>query len=118
MGWSAIIAALLQLFGPVLVDLLKQLLDKWLNKAAESLPPPDPKDPGAVTALFDAAIDRAPRFAFVRRGFLRSCKRAAEWRANEVMAAASVGGTMTPLGEEEAAELRDAAGAVDAELVG
>ena len=115
MSWAAVIAALLQVLGPVIADFLKQLLDKWLSRAAESLPAPE--GPGHVGRLFDAAIERTPRFAFARRNLLRVARRVAESRAGAIFAAAG-GAPLAPLTAAEAAELADAAGAADAELVG
>lgn len=122
MGWGALIAVIIELFGPVLADWLKKLLEQWLRQAAESatLSEPDPAMMAAenISLLFDAAIDRMPRLAFVRRNFLRSCKRAALARANQLMHAAQGGGSPTQLFPGERDELRDAAGAVADDLVG
>ena len=115
MSWAAVIAALLQVLGPVIADFLKQLLDKWLSRAAETLPAP--AGPADVGRLFDAAIERTPRFAFARRSLLRAAKRVAESRAAEVFATAGAA-PLAPLTTAEAAELADAAGAADTELVG
>lgn len=76
MSWVAIIAAILQVIGPILVEWLRKWLESRLHRAAESL--------GDMTAfsseheardkMFDAAIKALPKRALARREFLRRCK--------------------------------------------
>lgn len=100
MGWSAIILALIQLFGPAIMAWLKAWLEGRMNKAAANLPAPESfgSPELARAALFDEVIADLPRFAFVRRAMLRRMK------------AESV--NPTPDGM---AEIRDLAMAVDRE---
>lgn len=115
MGWAAIIAAIISVLGPILVDWFKKLLDKWFKKAVTTLKAPEeygtPQD--TVGALFDAAIDGLPKAAYVRRTALRALKRVALRRAVGIVQiakgmddpdAADVPG----LTEEETKELTDA----------
>lgn len=76
MGWSAIILALLEIFGPLIVAWLKAWLEDRLNRAAANLPAPESfgSPELARAALFDEAIADLPRFAFVRRALLRRMK--------------------------------------------
>lgn len=111
MGWAAVIAMIIELVGPYLMEWLKQLLERWLSRAAADLPAP--ATGGDVVGLFDAAIDRLPRLAFARRALLRAVKRVAEPRA-----AALLAGTVGGLTISEMDDLKDAAGAVEAEVVG
>lgn len=112
MGWAAVIALIIDLVGPYLMEWLKQLLERWLSRAAADLPAPAT---GAdVVGLFDTAIARLPRFAFARRALLRAVKRAAEPRAESMMH----GTSLLPLSPAEAADLKDIAGVVEVEVVG
>lgn len=74
--WGPIIAALIAALGPVIADFLKQLLDKWLNKAAATLPVAavfgNEKEQRAV--LFDRAIEMQPWWAKGRKALLRRAK--------------------------------------------
>lgn len=105
MGWSAIIAVIIQTLGPVLMEWLKKWLESRLQKAAGKLG----EGAGFLSesaqqgALFDQAIDDLPRFALVRRMFLRSCRQAA-------VNAAENGGALRGA---DAAMLKDVASVVD-----
>lgn len=112
MGWAAIITLIIELVGPYLMEWLKQLLERWLSRAAADLPAPAT---GAdVVGLFDAAIDRLPRLAFARRALLRAVKRVAEPRAESMAHGVSV----SPLSPAEVADLADIAWVADAEIGG
>lgn len=70
---------LLQLFGPLLVELLRKLFDKWFSKAAES------EGVGALSetkesqlALIDETLKIMPRWRPVRRALLRNMREAIE----------------------------------------
>lgn len=103
MGWASIIAALIQLFGPALVEWLQKWLDGILKRAAESLPDVTTyaAEPLAREALFDRAIALTPRFAFARRTLLRRLKTSAILHGYPEAV-----GHLTP---DELAEVRDAA---------
>ncbi len=105
MGWAAIIAAILEVFGPILASWLKDCSKDKLTDAASSLPDPITfaTEGAATAALFDEAISNLPRLAFIRRAALRRMK-----------SAAIVDGKLrrTPLTADEIAEARDLVGAV------
>jgi len=105
MNWAAIIAALMEVFGPILQDWLKDCTAERLNRAAAELPPAETfgSDAAATVAMFDEAIASLPRLAFVRRTGLRRMK-----------AAAIVDGKVrrAPLTAHEIAEARDIVGGV------
>lgn len=106
MGWVAIIAALLQVFGPVLL----KLLEKWLHLAAASVTVPgDAADaPGAVAAVFDEAVRICPRPGV--RALLRAAKPVAVSRARVAYTKASGAAVGVPeLTADERAVLHDAA---------
>lgn len=63
---SAIIAQLIAIFGPLLVEALKKWLESLLNRAANNVP----KNANAAT-LLNAAIDLTPRVRVGRRALLR-----------------------------------------------
>lgn len=70
MGWSAIIAAILQAVGPLLAEWLKKWLDSLLNRAAAELDEePEPH------LLLSKAFELTPRRAFARRALLRTMMR-------------------------------------------
>jgi hypothetical protein len=105
MAWAGIIAALIELFGPLLTDWLKSCTEERLEDAAADLPATTSyaNEGEAVGALFDAAIADLPRLAFVRRAALRRMK------------AASIDGKKmrrAPLTAEEVREARDLVGGV------
>lgn len=109
MSWATIINALIELFGPILVEWLKQWLDDRLKTAASHLPEPSSfSSPAAGTmALFDKAIASLPILAFSRRTFLRRLRAAAVERSEMIFAgSASIGLTF-----EELSDIGDSAGA-------
>lgn len=74
MSWAAVIAAILEIIGPVIAEWLKRWLEDRLNRAATRLPPPGNLPGGegeARRTLLSAALDGLPRTAFARRTFLR-----------------------------------------------
>lgn len=72
MSWSAIIALLLEFFGP----LLREWLSDRLGPAVPEWRPAD--DAGlAVEELFDRALARTWRVQVARRAALRACRRIA-----------------------------------------
>jgi len=101
MQWAAIFAALWKIFGPYIDKVIQAILDKWLNRAAEQLPPADSfKDQAdAQRAAIGKAIEILPRFAFARKGLLRRMK-------------AKIGQKITA---EDAEELRDLSAAAENE---
>lgn len=109
MGWASIVAALLAIFGPLISDWLKECTEEKLSDAADNLPEPSTfgSEGEATAALFDEAIARLPRLAFVRRAALRRMK-----------AASIVDGKLrtAPLTAEEIAEARDLVGGVRQEI--
>lgn len=111
MGWSAIIAALIQTFLPMLLEWLQKWLDSRLSRAAEKLPAfaSYGSEHDARDALFDQAITDLPRFAYARRALLTRLKAAA--RAAGVTCA----GAANPLAESDAEEIAALAGAADSE---
>lgn len=76
MGWAAIITALIELFGPLLANWLKECTEERLSNAAAELPDADSyaSEGEAAAALFDRAISDLPRLAHVRRAALRRAK--------------------------------------------
>ncbi len=99
---SAIISALLAAIGPLLTQWLVAWLQSLFTKAASGLPEPVPgSESVARAALFDAALNHTPRFAFARRALLRTLKRHAD---------AAVASGLTA---DAVAEIRDAASAAD-----
>lgn len=100
MGWSAIILALIQVLGPILIEWLKKWLEDRLQQAAARLPAVESfgSPELARAALFDEAIASLPRFAFARRALLRRMK-----------------ATDADPSPEALAELRDIAGAAEQE---
>lgn len=80
MGWASIIAALLTIFGPMLIEWLKQWLESRMADAATRLPAVASfgSEGDARDALFDEAIRSLPRFAFARRSLLRRMKASAK----------------------------------------
>lgn len=122
MNWASVITLIVQMLGPVLSDFLQKLLESLLKKVSGGLPAPSTGDaqPADVQVrhLFDAALERLPRFAFARRSLLWGCRRVAVAHAAEVFAAAAGSAGVPQLTGAEAAELRDAAGACEAEVIG
>lgn len=76
MSWMAIITAILQMFGPIIVEWFKKWLDSKFQTAAANMPPPEtfgtPED--AQAALFDRVLANTSRFAVLRRAMLRKMK--------------------------------------------
>lgn len=102
MTWAAIIAALIDVLGPLLIEWLKQWLSAKLNAAAAGIDLGRQAD-AAVGELFDEAIRQTPRFALPRRLLLRRLRAVAVAKAPAVMAATF---TLSP---SEAAEIREVA---------
>lgn len=109
MTWLAVFNVLVQLFGPVLVEWLRRLL----NDAAKEMPGEPSEWSGAfdidLTMLFDRARGKTWGWQFRKRAALRLAERAALRRADEIRA--GVMGrvvTMTPLNEVEVADLKAA----------
>lgn len=73
MSWMAIIATLVQVFGPMLAALLQKWFEKRMTKAAEGLAAPETfaTEDEARNALFDSAIARC--FGW-RRALLQKLK--------------------------------------------
>lgn len=73
MSWMAIIAMLVQIFGPYIAKLFKKWLDKLFNRVAKTLPHPSTYSSTAAArvALIDAAIEETPIYRPIRRAILR-----------------------------------------------
>lgn len=73
MSWAAIIAAILQIFGPLISEWLKKWLESRLVKASKTVGAgADGVDDAArIGALMDAALADTPRVAFARRALIR-----------------------------------------------
>lgn len=101
MGWAAIIAAIMQVFGPLLAEWLQKWLDSLLNKSAARLPTLSSFNTAeaAKGALLDEAISSLPRLAFARRAMLRRMKSM----------------SVNSASDEDVAELRDIAAAAENE---
>lgn len=84
MGWSAIIAFLMQLFGPLIAEWLRKWLDDRFAKVLPMMPDPAayPDDAARVRAICDAALATVPRIAFMRRSLIRRIQVAAVAQAN------------------------------------
>jgi hypothetical protein len=76
MGWAAIIAAIIELFGPMLKEWLQKWLESRLKKAAERINVADfgTDERAAKVALLNVAIADTPRFMFARRLLLRQMR--------------------------------------------
>jgi hypothetical protein len=86
MSWAAIIASLLEVLGPLLVEWVKQWLHAKLADAArESDPAANLPAEVQVGAVFDEAIAQTPRYARIRRALLRRLKAIAVQKAAGVM---------------------------------
>ncbi len=105
MGWSAIIAAILSIVGPFLVDWLKKCGEERAKRSADRLPAFESySSPGAARdALFDAMIDDLPRWARARKALLRRLKSVA-------MKEGVTGAGVVTLDPADAAELADLGG--------
>lgn len=104
MSWAAIIAAILQVLGPILVEWLRKWLDTRLARAAEKLGDTVyASEHEARDAMFDQAIADLPHHAHRRRRLLKRMKDAA--------AAAGVTSAGGILAEADAIELSELAAA-------
>lgn len=102
MGWAAAIAALLEIFGPFLKELLQKLLDRWLNKAAALLPEPNTfgSDGERDVALLEKTLEIMPWWMVLRRRAVRQMLPVAKSRVLDLetasdlaeVAAAGLGG--------------------------
>lgn len=66
---SAIIAQILAMFGPLLMDILAKWLESLLNRTAKKLP-----NDATKAELIQASLDSTPRIQLVRRNILRFIK--------------------------------------------
>lgn len=101
MSWAAIFAMFWEVFGPLVSELVKKLIDNLLNRAAAQLPPATAyvDQVAAQSALLDKAIELLPWYAFPRRSLLRRMR-------------ATVGRAIT---RDEQDEIRGLAAGVDFE---
>lgn len=101
MQWAAIFAALWQVFGPVVNQLIQQLISKWFNKAAAQLGDAAqfPDEVTAQAAAIDKTLTLLPRWAFARKALLHRMK-------------AKLGQPLTPA---DVAEFQNLSAAVDEE---
>jgi len=74
--WVPVILALIELFGPVLVEWIKKWLESRLTTAGTHLPPPETfaTPQLAQLALLEQAMRSLPYRAFARRALLRLLK--------------------------------------------
>lgn len=100
--WPTIIATLIEVLGPLLVEWLKQWLSAKLTAASQVVSVGAGPAEQAVGALFDEAVAQTPRRAVLRRALLRRVKAAAVARAPQVMAATF---SLSPAEAEEIREL-------------
>lgn len=109
MTFAAIIAALISVFGPMLLAWIQKWLESRANKAAARLPAVGSfaSEHDARNALFDAMIEDLPRAAFARRSLLRRLKGAA------ARAGVTSTGAASPISPEDAGDIADAVGIVD-----
>jgi hypothetical protein len=86
MGWAAIIAAIIELFGPMLKEWLQKWLESRLKKAAERVNVADfgTDERAAKVALLTQAIEDTPRWMPARRMLLRRMKADVERGAIDV----------------------------------
>ena len=119
MSWAVIIAALLEVLGPVLQDLLRQLLDRWLTRAARTLPDPGDSMQSNLDDLFDRALDQCRWWQFGRVALLERARSAALRRSNAVAAFAAGDRTVIPEAFTEAEQVgfRTASAAMAGELL-
>lgn len=96
MTWASVIAVLLQLFGPVLAEWLRKLLDD----TAKRMPAEPSADPEVFVAnlaeLFDFARGRTWWWQGGRRAAIRLAERAAVRRADAIRLALQVRGSPVP----------------------
>ena len=95
MAWAAVITAILDILGPVLLDALKKWLSGLFTKTAKSLG--DPPAGGGHAELLQAALDATPRVRVFKRAFLR--------HAAAVVPAAIAAGKLAPADKKELATL-------------
>lgn len=107
MGWELLLAQLLSVLIPMLVAWIQKWIEGRLKKASERLPAVHTyaSEADAAVAVFDAAIEDLPRWAFLKRALLRRAK----------AACVKNGKVMTEASAEDAVELRDLANALDNE---
>jgi hypothetical protein len=86
MGWAAIIAAIIELFGPLLKEWITKWIEGRLKKASERINVADFGDDerAAKVALLTVAIEDLPRWAKARRMLLRRMKADVERGAIDV----------------------------------
>lgn len=101
MGWSGIILALLEFFGPILAEWFRKWLEGRMARAAERLPDFEVygTEHGARNALFAQLLDDLPTIAPLRRRIFTRLAEAAE------KASVTSQGPMVPLDEESAVEI-------------
>ena len=109
MGWAAIIAALIQLLGPIIADWLKKCMESRLRRTANGPAPAESfaNEGEAASALIDGVIASLPWYAYMRRSALRALKRVAITADGKVRT--------EPLTATEIAEARDLAAAIENE---
>lgn len=72
MGWSAIIAGLIDVFGPILAAWVKEWFQHHLTVTAAAMTNPADLDPAeARVRLLETAVHRLPHVAVFRRALLR-----------------------------------------------
>lgn len=103
MGWTAIIAVLLEFLGPYFAKWLADCGKAKAEEAAAELPPVEsfPSEDAARDALFDRVRGDLPRFALGRRAALRFAKRVCS------ECGVTSAGVARPMGSEDADLLRE-----------
>jgi hypothetical protein len=87
MSWTLILTAIFSLLGPI----IQALIERFLNKAVEEMPPlPSTGEPSVaqVAELFDRAYKKTGYFQWFRQAMLKIAKKAAVRKAAEIVAAA------------------------------
>lgn len=105
MSWAPLIIAILQFFGPILVDWLRNWLENRFHNAAGKLPGLGiyNSEDDAREALFASVLHDLPRHAIARRTMVRMMQR--------IAARCSVTSKSgNPMSEDEKSLLSDLAG--------
>ncbi len=100
MSWIALVTMLLEVLGPI----LKELIEKWLNKAVKGMPAIDgevsQKD---LEAVWQKVLTQVPRINFVLRSLVRAAAKVSMDRLPEINLALAAGRTrLSPLATDEA----------------
>lgn len=68
MSWALIIAELMKIFGPLLGELMKKLLDNLFKKVAKSLDDSDGESKAQASyRMLSVSLEKTPRVRVIRR---------------------------------------------------